>query len=145
MGAPTGGQEPEALLARLSASKDAGRLKKHIPTLGESVSRVREVEKAVRQRAEGAGQDLLTPVEAKLASALHHVALSFGSVKDVFADLSTESQGLVRDLFDWMLQRIVGLITRFKEKLQIDSWSIEGSLGFPLGGSVAITVTFKGI
>ena len=134
--------------SRLLTGRDAGKLRKHLDSLRQSVTLVKGLESSLKEAFEGTSPQAVDPnkraqARSAVTSSLQSHSISMEGVLKVFSRLSAEGRSAIQRILGWVAEHMVGLLTTFAEHLRLQSWSVAGTLAtFPPGAAFSITLTF---
>ncbi len=134
--------------SKLQDGQDAKRLRKHLPFLQQSLGLVKGLESSFQDAFADAKPDVVDPatrakVRTALVASVEAHSLSMGAILKEFSHLSSDGQGAVRKILEWIAERFVHSLTTFASHLALQSWSVSAGVStVPPGASFTITITF---
>jgi hypothetical protein len=79
---------------------------------------------------------------ARVTYSMVLAAMTVGQVQGVLQKLSTAASGILQRAITWLLSHLFNALNTIQTHLQIQSWSVQATVGFPWGVNVALTITF---
>lgn len=134
--------------SKLLDGGDARKLRKHLPSLRQSLGLVKELESSLEDAFGGTKPEAVDSakrarVRKALVASLESHSLSIGGILKEFSHLSSDGQGAVRKILEWIAGRLVGSLTTFAAHLGLQNWSVAAEVSsIPPGASFTITLTF---